>query len=334
MLCSAASTSSPAARCSSTRASTCAANRSCARRGTPTAASCGRSWSTSSSGPTSWTRRSSRRSATTWTGGASTSWTRRVTRDCRARKRRRRPRLPAPPSRVTPLTDRAAAGGYLLVVGGKHRLQIRRALERLIRILRPPGVRIVEHRRGDECCPGGENLLLLARGREKVVATAIVGPVATAKGLIHGHDAPDWNACRLCGGHGDRDPAVVAAAELAPAGIGIESVQVDMRITGVVRVGVGWRFGRAEVHQGDECLGAGDVGVDPIRLGPQVVGWTERIPLPRGVRFIHEVETEQLGIADEGLDGIDEGRVGAIAETQPDQSLGPARERTERADTT
>src|SRR5437773_9063263 len=97
-----------------------------------------------------------------------------------APNRRRRPRLPAPPSRVTLLTDRAAAGGSLLVVGGKHRLQIRRALERLIRILRPPGVRIVEHRRGDECCPGGENLLLLARGREKVVATAIVGPVATA----------------------------------------------------------------------------------------------------------------------------------------------------------
>src|SRR5207249_9705496 len=66
----------------------------------------------------------------------------------------------------------------------------------------------------------------------------------------------------------------------------------------------------------------------------QVGGWTERIPLPRGVRFIHEVEAEQLGIADEGLDGIDEGRVGAIAETQPDQSLDPARERIERADTT
>src|SRR5436309_11347745 len=37
-------------------------------------------------------------------------------------KRRRRPRLPAPPSRVTPLTERAAAGGSLPVGGGKHRL--------------------------------------------------------------------------------------------------------------------------------------------------------------------------------------------------------------------
>src|SRR2546426_12118882 len=109
----------------------------------------------------------------------------------------------------------------LLIVGGKHRLQIRRAFQGLIRILRPPGVRVVERGRGDECCPGGENLLLLARGREKVVATAIVGPVATAEGLIDGHDAPDWNACRLCGGHGDRDPAVVAAAELPPTGKGI-----------------------------------------------------------------------------------------------------------------
>ena len=42
--CSSAFTRSPAARCSSTRASTCAASRSCARPRTPTAASCARRW--------------------------------------------------------------------------------------------------------------------------------------------------------------------------------------------------------------------------------------------------------------------------------------------------
>src|SRR5206468_10826926 len=54
------------------------------------------------------------------------------------------PASPHRRSRVTLLTDRAAAGGSLLIVGGKHRLQIRRAFQGLIRILRPPGVRKVQ----------------------------------------------------------------------------------------------------------------------------------------------------------------------------------------------
>ena len=60
--CSRAFTRSPAARCWSTPASTCAASRSSARPRTPTAASCAPRWTRSSSARSSSRRRASRRS--------------------------------------------------------------------------------------------------------------------------------------------------------------------------------------------------------------------------------------------------------------------------------
>src|SRR5919198_2586938 len=108
---------------------------------------------------------------------------------------RRRPR--ATRTRALPeLPTLALQGGRiarLLVVGGEDRLQLGGGLERLIVILRAPGVGVVEDGIRNERGPSRQDLLLLVRGRQRVLAAAIVRPIAAPERLIDRHDALTWN---------------------------------------------------------------------------------------------------------------------------------------------
>ena len=89
-----------------------------------------------------------------------------------------------------------------------------------------------------------------------------------------------------------------------------------MRIARIVGVRVHRRGRCIDVNHDNEGLSAGYVGVYPIRLGHQVGGGAQRGPPTRGVRLVHQVETEQFRmIANEGLYGVDERRISTIAQS-------------------
>src|SRR5438046_9178555 len=99
-----------------------------------------------------------------------------------------------------------------------------------------------------------------------------------------------------------------------------------MRIVRIVGVRVHRRGRCIDVDHDNEGLGAGYVGVYPVRLGHQVGGRAQRGPTTRGVRLVHQVETEQFRMANEELYDVDERRISTIAQSSPDPSLDTARE--------
>src|SRR5438132_9014726 len=106
-----------------------------------------------------------------------------------------------------------------------------------------------------------------------------------------------------------------------------------MRIARIVSARVHRRGRCIDVDHDNEGLGARYVGVYPVRLGHQVGSWAQRTPPTGGVRLVHQVETEQFGMANEELYGVDERRIRAIAQSKVDESLDTAGERIELTDT-
>ena len=78
----------------------------------------------------------------------------------------------------------------------------------------------------------------------------------------------------------------------------------------------------AQVLLDDECLGAGNVGVDPIRLGLQIGG--EARP-----GFISNVEAIKVRIVFECADSSLKISVGSVGETKVNEALDAGRQRIE-----
>src|SRR5437762_11421993 len=96
-----------------------------------------------------------------------------------------------------------------------------------------------------------------------------------------------------------------------------------MRIVRIVGVRVHRRGRCIDVDDDNEGLGAGYVGVYPVRLGHQVGGWAQRGPPTSGVRLVHQVETEHFRIANEGLYGVVERRIVPVARPSQTSPLTP-----------
>src|ERR1035441_1976017 len=159
--------------------------------------------------------------------------------------------------------------------------------------------------------------------------TAVVGVGAATKGLVYRHNVAFGDARRLRGVYGQVDDVVVTPVQLATTGVGIEAVEVDVRVPWGVTPGVGRCARRAEVHFDDEGLGRAKQIVDVIRLGLQVGGRTKGGVSAGRIWLVHEVEAEHAGVTDEGLHRIREGWSNPAALPDIDQALDPGGERVD-----
>ena len=81
-------------------------------------------------------------------------------------------------------------------------------------------------------------------------APAVVGVGAATKGLVHRHNVGFGDARRLRGLHGQGDDVVVTSVQLATTGVGVEAVEVDVRVPRGVAPDVGRCAGGPCIHCG------------------------------------------------------------------------------------
>src|SRR6202142_2877986 len=138
------------------------------------------------------------------------------------------------------------------VVLQKDWLQVERRRERLVCILHPPAIGIIERGVWSNRSPGGENLLLLSRSGESVGSEA-----SSTKGLIDRYDAAGGYPGGLGGAHAGTNHLVIdTPGELGPHGVRIETEEVDVRVGRIIGVGIGRAGRRSQVHHDNECLGS------------------------------------------------------------------------------
>src|SRR6266567_8078453 len=171
-----------------------------------------------------------------------------------------------------------------------------------------------------------QNLWQLTDSRQSISAAAVVEPATAAKSLIDWDHTIAWHSPGLGRSNIAVDHVVVTALQFRSARVRADTEQVDVRIARVVGACERRRLGRRHDHEKDECLGAGYVGVNPVGLSRQTFSCAESAILARWVRVVHEIEPKQLSIADIGPDGVQEGRIDAIALANPHEAIDTVRQ--------